>query len=163
MNTGDLDLQDTGRRRQRGFTVIELVACIVVLGILAAVAAPSLFDNQTFIARGYADEVASSLRYAQKIAIASGCAVQVTVDAAGYNARQQATLATCNGAGAWSTQVRRSDGTTLSGGTPANVNVNPATTVEFQPDGDPAGGAAAINVGPHIVTVDGNTGRVSMQ
>lgn len=146
-----------------GFTLVELVSCIVILGILAAVTAPNFFDNQTFLARGYADEVASSLRYAQRIAIASGCKVQVTVNAAGYNAQQQAALATCNGAGAWTTQVLRADGAALSGATPANVNVNPNTTVEFQFDGRLAGGVATINVGPHVVTVDAATGRVSMQ
>lgn len=150
-------------RSQRGFTAVELVACIVIVGVLAAVATPGLFDNQTFVARGYADEVASSLRFAQRIAIASGCQVQVTVTSAGYNAQQQTALATCNGAGAWTTQVRRADGTTLSGTTPANVNVNPNTTVEFQSDGRLAGGVAIINVGPHVVTVDAATGRVSMQ
>lgn len=150
-------------RSQRGFTAVELVACIVIIGVLAAVATPSLFDNQTFVDRGYADEIASSLRYAQRIAIASGCKVQVTVTAAGYNAQQQAALATCNDAGAWVTQVLRADGAALSGATPTNVNVNPDTTVEFQSDGRLAGGVATINVGPHIVTVDAATGRVSMQ
>lgn len=152
-----------GGRYQRGVTLVELISCIIILGILLAVVAPTLFNNQTFVARGYADEVASSLRYAQRIAIASGCKVQVTVTAAGYNAQQQPALVTCNGAGAWTTQVLRADGAALSGVTPANVNVNPNTTVEFQSDGRLAGGVAAINVGPHVVTVDAATGRVSMQ
>jgi hypothetical protein len=45
----------------------------------------------------------------------------------------------------------------------ANVNDNPDTTVEFQSDGRLAGGVATINVGPHVVTVDAATRRVSMQ
>lgn len=163
MSTADIDLHGTGSRQQRGFTVIELVACIIILGILAAVAAPSLFDNKTFTARGYADEVANSLRYAQRIAIASGCRVQVTVNAAGYSSWQQPTLATCNGPGPWTQAVFRADGTTLSGVTPANINVNPNITLEFQSGGNLAGGSASTTIGPHIINVDAVTGRVSRQ
>ena len=55
---------------QTGFTLIELVMTIVILGIIAAVAAPRLFDNNIFQSRGFADQVQASLRYAQKEAIA---------------------------------------------------------------------------------------------
>jgi MSHA pilin protein MshC len=56
--------------RQRGFTLVELVMTITIVGILAAVVAPRLSDNSIFQSRGFADQVQASLRYAQKIAIA---------------------------------------------------------------------------------------------
>lgn len=43
---------------------------MVIIGILAAVAAPRFFDNNVFQTRGITDQVQASLRYAQKIAIA---------------------------------------------------------------------------------------------
>lgn len=43
---------------------------MVIIGILAAVAAPRFFDNNVFQSRGFADQVQASLRYAQKQAIA---------------------------------------------------------------------------------------------
>jgi MSHA pilin protein MshC len=55
---------------QRGFTLVELVMTIVILGIIAAVAVPRLFNNNVFQSRGFADQVQASLRYAQKEAIA---------------------------------------------------------------------------------------------
>lgn len=55
---------------QRGFSLIELVMTMVVVGVLAAVAVPRFFDNNLFQSRGFADQVQASLRYAQKVAIA---------------------------------------------------------------------------------------------
>ena len=55
---------------RRGFTLTELITVMVILGILAAVAAPRFFDRSTFDSRGFYDQVISTLRYAQKAAIA---------------------------------------------------------------------------------------------
>ena len=43
---------------------------MIIIGILAAVAIPRFFDTDVFRARGFADEVQATLRYAQKVAIA---------------------------------------------------------------------------------------------
>jgi MSHA pilin protein MshC len=147
------------RSSQRGFTLIELIACVVILGILAAIAAPRFVTMQAFTERGYADDFASSLRYARRIAIASSCRVQVTIDAAGYAARQQAS---CN-SGAWTTPVLRSDGTQLNGTTPSGINITSTTLVEFVSTGATTTGSAAITVGARTVNVAGATGRVSVQ
>lgn len=55
---------------QRGFTLIELIMVMVVVGILAVFAAPRFFDANVFKSRGFADQVQATLRYAQKEAIA---------------------------------------------------------------------------------------------
>lgn len=56
--------------KQSGFTVVELVMVIVLLGVLAAYAAPRLLNVSDFYARGFHDENLGYLRYAQKTAIA---------------------------------------------------------------------------------------------
>jgi len=57
-------------RFQRGFTLVELIMTMIIIGIIAAVAIPRFFDANVFKSRGFADQVQASLRYAQKAAIA---------------------------------------------------------------------------------------------
>lgn len=56
--------------RVRGFTLIEVIVVIVMLGTLAVIAAPRMFSSTDFYARGFHDETLALLRYAQKTAIA---------------------------------------------------------------------------------------------
>jgi MSHA pilin protein MshC len=67
---------------QRGFTLIELIMVMVIVGILAIVVAPRFFDNNSFQSRGFADQVQATLRYAQKEAVAQRRFVCVTLTSA---------------------------------------------------------------------------------
>lgn len=71
--------------RKKGFTLIELIMVIVILGVLAVFAAPKLFDNLAFTGRGLHDETMALLRFAQKTAIAQRRAVCVTVNSTGVS------------------------------------------------------------------------------
>ncbi|HEY8886863.1 MAG TPA: GspH/FimT family pseudopilin [Gallionella sp.] len=53
-----------------GFTLVELIMVMVIVGILAIAVVPRFFDANVFKSRGFADQVQASLRYAQKEAIA---------------------------------------------------------------------------------------------
>lgn len=65
---------------QRGFTLVELIMTLVIVGIIAVVVAPRFFDSNVFRSRGFADQVQASLRYAQKVAIAQRRNVCVAFD-----------------------------------------------------------------------------------
>ena len=54
----------------KGFTLVELVVVIAVMGIMMAVAAPRFANGDIFETRGDAGLLSSTLRYAQKTAIA---------------------------------------------------------------------------------------------
>lgn len=54
----------------RGFTLVELVAVITILGVLAFVAVPRFFDRTSADTRGFHDQAQAVIRYAQKTAIA---------------------------------------------------------------------------------------------
>jgi len=152
----------------RGFTVIELVTCIIVLGLLAALAGPRFVDTQSVNQLGYINELAAALRYAEGVAVATGCNVQVTINAAGYSAKQRALAAgnTCAAAGAYNLQVLRADGSPLSGTPPSNANVAAGGVIVFAPS--PTSVVAnppppALAVGTHTLTVDAASGFVTVQ
>ncbi|MFZ6750726.1 pilus assembly FimT family protein [Undibacterium sp. Ren11W] len=67
------------RKAILGFTLIELVMVMVLIGILAIAVLPRFFDRKTFDARGYFDQSISMVRYAQKLAIAQRRDVFVNV------------------------------------------------------------------------------------
>jgi MSHA pilin protein MshC len=58
------------RSQRRGFTLVELVMVLVVMGVLAAVAMPRILNISGFDARGFHDQSLAYLRYAQKTAVA---------------------------------------------------------------------------------------------
>jgi MSHA pilin protein MshC len=68
-----------GRRGQAGFTLVELVMVLVMLGVLAVYAVPRLLSSSDFYARGFHDQSMAYLRYAQKTAVAQRRTVCVTL------------------------------------------------------------------------------------
>jgi MSHA pilin protein MshC len=82
INASDMLRQNPSHRHQ-GFTLIELIMVLVLLGVLAAFAAPRMFDTSAFNARGFHDETLGLLRYAQKTAIAQRRTVCVTLNTTG--------------------------------------------------------------------------------
>ncbi len=133
-------------KRMAGFTLVEMVMTMVIVGILAAVVAPRFFDDNVFQARGAADQVTAALRYGQKVAIAQHGTVTVTISAG----------------------AAPNCGTVLAGGgvncvISNNVAVAPALpqTVTFNALGQPVPNAAvAITVGATAITVQAETGYV---
>lgn len=111
---------------QRGFTLIELIMAIVIVGILAVFVVSS-FNNTGFQARGFADQLQTSLRYAQKVALAQRRNACVTTTAS------LITLTIASSSGAASLCVGNlafpAGGNTIKA--PNGVTLTPAVTVTF--------------------------------
>ena len=57
---------------------------IVLLGIISAVALPRFFDRSEFGEHFLFNDTLNAVRYAQKLAVASGCSTQITFNANSY-------------------------------------------------------------------------------
>jgi MSHA pilin protein MshC len=66
-----------------GFTLIELVMVLILVGVLAVAVMPRFFDRAVFDARGFQDETLAALRYAQKEAVAQRRTVCITFSSTG--------------------------------------------------------------------------------
>ncbi|HQU14564.1 MAG TPA: type II secretion system protein [Gammaproteobacteria bacterium] len=139
-----------------GFTLVELVIVLIVAGILAAVGASRYFVLQDFQERGFYDDTLAAVRYAQKLAVASGCDIEVSVSPAGYGLLGRPGCTT----GAFSVAVRKPGaGGPFTGAPPSGVTVG---TMQFYYDQlgrpiDPASNAV-LTTNPSVV-IGGRTPR----
>lgn len=78
----------------RGFTLVELIVILAIIGVLAAYVSSRFFSANQYQARAYFDQVVTAARYAQKIAMASGCPVKVVFSGNNYTLTQQASPCT---------------------------------------------------------------------
>jgi MSHA pilin protein MshC len=136
-------------RGERGFTLIELIAAITIMAILAAVALPRMTTATPFQERGYADAVAANLRRAREVALATGCDVQFTINNTGYSALQRGAAGThCAVAGAWVTPV-------FIGVEPPQVVLGGMRQAVFSgSDGRLVGAPITIDIGARRVSVE---------
>lgn len=157
----------TGRRADRGFTLVELITIMILIGILAVVALPNLNLAQGFGATAFRDRVAASLRHAQKSAVAKRRMVCATITPGSLTLTVDAAF----GAGTCGVAMIGPDGSAIAAASPsANVTLTaaPAGPLHFQPSGAVTSDAAGLFpttytltvTGEPSITVTGTTGHV---
>ena len=149
-----------------GFTVVELTLVIVIVAILGVIAGPRFFDNASFDERAYYDEVVASLRYAQKVAVATGCRVRVEITATTYSLAQQSPLSGhCDPADAsFPGSVLLASGEAVNGNAPGGITAAPAMTFVYEPLGNTTLAADQVmTVGSRTLTIQASSGLVVAQ
>jgi MSHA pilin protein MshC len=149
---------------QAGFSLIELVVVIVLLGIVAAVVMPRWRGGSGFEERALRDQVATALRYAQKSAIAARRTV--CVDFVAVPSKVDFSISSAHGAANCSvgSSLAGPDGTNLSVAASGSTTITSSvSSFTFDAAGRPSA-AASISVsglpGALAITVENETGYV---
>lgn len=122
---------------ERGFTLVELVMVLVVLGILAVFAAPRMFDRSDFDARGLHDITLSYLRYAQKTAIAQRRTVCISFTSSSIALRMANVAGVFDCTGGSGTALTGPDGNASGSANGASYSGSTPTAFGFDALGQP--------------------------
>jgi MSHA pilin protein MshC len=141
----------------RGFTMVELIMVIVIMGILAAVVGPRFFDRQVFDERLFYEEALSAVRYGQKLAVSSGCRIRAQVNASGY----ALTYAQACGGLASNAAVASPSGGNFSAPLPNGVSVGQSLDVTFTSLGNANVTSGTAQLGSHSFSVVADTGFIN--
>ena len=161
-------------RRQAGFTMVELIMVMVMIGVLAAIGIPKLMGGNTTAAMAFGDQVTSALRHAQKSAVAHRRLVCVALGTrtVGLSIRQAETVPAatdktpCNAAlqGVDVGMYDSTDTTVFMTGAPAQLYFQPDGTISGAPAGTPLGkvsiGISLDKARQRTIELEGSTGYV---
>jgi MSHA pilin protein MshC len=140
-----------------GFTVVELVVTIAIVGLLAAIAVPRLVAPGSFESRGFYDRAQMIVRQAQKTAIAWRRPVYVCFTTG--------SVAASLAAGCGTPLTHPSTGGPLSAAAPSGVTLSTAT-VSFDGLGRPSAGVTVTVTSsiaddpPRQIVIEAETGYV---
>ena len=140
----------SGHRGRRGFTLVELVVTLIIVGVLSVVALPRFADRVLFGTRGFVDQTLATLQYARKVAVASGR--NVCVSAAAGGTRLTVTMAAARGAAGVCAAANVVANPAAAWRTFAGVAYGNALATTFGADG-----SATRTAAPHFTVVGDST------
>ena len=146
---------ERARSSSRGFTLPELIAVLLLIGILAATAVPKLQGALSFRDDGWRDQVVAALHYAHKVSVGHRRLVCANVGAAGVTL----SIASSNPATLCNTALPGLDGGALAADSKgaAGASVSPGGILFFQPSGRVSTDGAGSSAATRTITIAGQT------
>ncbi|GAB6041074.1 hypothetical protein JCM17961_17480 [Endothiovibrio diazotrophicus] len=137
------------RTRVSGFTLLELLVVMAIVGMLAALVAPRIGSSEGSLFRAQVREAVAALNYARRSAIIQGYPAEAVLQPGGV---------TDPGEGHWVS--RGVSLSVLEGKVPEGKDA--PFKVTFFPEGGSSGGELALKLGTRTATIriDAVTGRV---
>lgn len=167
---------------ERGFTLIELVVVMVVVGVLAITALPRFFFRADYDQRGFYDKALATLQFARKAAVASRHHVCVTVNSAANPPYLTVDISTVDPDTISGFPVNCGNNLTLpfqdrdcgsginnetcapSGVTLASASFPNGTVIVFDPAGRPGLGGTTTSIGGTMTITGGaNTSTITLE
>lgn len=129
----------------RGFTLIEIIAALVIVGVLVAAATVRFTGTSTISVRGAAEMIRADIRYAQELAMAEHATKSVIFS---------------SGAGSYTVDSEALE-------LPSGVTTSNTCTFTFNSLGEPtAGGGGSVSISgdsqSKTISVSGYTGKVDI-
>lgn len=149
----------------RGFSLVELIAVLVIFGIILALAAPRMDGGRSVRELGFTEQLLSDLRLAQRRAEADACEVRVSINPTSVSIMQRASL--CSGPFNRAVAALGAAGAILGEPPPEGMSlVSNPSVFYFDAAGralDSAGGSpvdVSVTVGARQLDITGATGYV---
>lgn len=140
---------------ETGFTMVELVTVMSLIGIMAFFALPKLTQVMALQSAGYRDQVKATIDYARKIAVAQRRHVCVVIAATTVTVTSDRGLPVSHTNGNCPTALPLPSGSNVITA-PKNVTVSPAVSLDFDAEGRPVTGAPIT-----ITLTDASVGQSS--
>lgn len=138
--------------KMKGFTLIEVVIVILVLGVLIAAGALFAWPGKGAVVMSQGEQLAGDLRYARHYAVAHEASTQVVFN----TAAKTYTLTLVNGGAAVVFPGQSSNTVTLDADFSLSLTNLPNNLVIFGDNGEPYSAAGSLLTSDAVVTVSGD-------
>ncbi|MEW6164183.1 MAG: GspH/FimT family pseudopilin [Pseudomonadota bacterium] len=145
---------------QRGFTMVELIVTMIIIGIMAVVVLPRMDLLRGFDEIGFRDQVRATLEYARKSAVAQRRNVRVAIAGGTVTVTIDNDIPEGAGAGSYGRALTLPGANGNQITAPSGVTLTPDTTLTFGPLGVPSAAATLTVSGAGNIVVEAETGYV---
>jgi MSHA pilin protein MshC len=147
-------------KRQHGFTMVELIVTMIIIGIMAVAVVPRMSLLSGFSEVGFRDKVKATLEYARKSAVAQRRNVRVAVVGGTVTVTIDNDIPEGAGAGTYGRNLILPGSNSHQFSAPSGTTLTPDTTLSFDPLGHPSAAATLTVSGAGAIAVEAGTGYV---